>query len=50
LIKKWGEVPLGDRYVGNITVSGNTIHIEKDRGGSSGVVDQDKTIRVQLIH
>lgn len=48
LIKKWVEVPLGDRYVGNITVSGNTIHIEKDRGGSSGVIDKDKTIRLEL--
>ena len=48
LIKKWGEVPLGDRYVGNVTVSGNTIHIEKDRGGHTGVVDKDKTIRLEL--
>jgi hypothetical protein len=50
LIKKWGEVPLGDRYVGNVTVSGNTIHIEKDHGGSTGVVDKDKTIRLELTH
>lgn len=47
LIKKWGEVPLGDRYVGNVTVKGNTIHIEKDRG-PTGVVDKDKTIRLEL--
>lgn len=50
LIKKWGEVPLGDRYAGNITVSGNTIHIEKDRGGYTGVIDKDQTIRVELTH
>ena len=49
LIKKLGEVPLGDRYVGKITVTGNSVHIEADRHDpSTGVVEQDKVIRLEL--
>jgi hypothetical protein len=47
LIKKWGELPLGDRYAGSITLKGNTIHIGKDNG-PTGVVDKDKTIRIEF--
>ena len=49
LIKKWGEVPLGDRYDGNVTVDGNTIRIGKDHGPAGGS-DKDRTIRLELAH
>jgi len=49
LIKKLGEVPLGDRYVGKITVTGNSVHIEADRHDpSTQVVERDKVIRLDL--
>jgi hypothetical protein len=50
LIKKWGGAPLGDRYDGNVTVSGNTIRIEKDRGPYGSGTDKGKTIKVDLAH
>src|SRR5262249_61623054 len=49
LIRKLGEVPLGDRYDGKVTVSGNRILIEADkRKPTAGVVDKDKVIRLEM--
>jgi hypothetical protein len=49
LIRKLGEVPLGDRYDGKVTVSGNSLLISADKHNpTAGVVDKDKVIRLEM--
>ena len=50
IVKKLSEIPLGDRYEGDITVKGNTIHIGKDEyAHTAGLFKNDTDVKVDIV-
>jgi hypothetical protein len=50
LIKKLGDIALGDRYDGNISVKGDVLLIGKDKNSyPSGLFKKDTAIKIDLV-
>lgn len=47
IIRRLAEMPLGDRYAGEITVKGNSVRIGKDRNPlSAGVFEEEAVLKI----
>lgn len=50
IIKKLGEIPLGDRYEGNLSVKGDVLHIGKDKySHAAELFNVDTDIKIESL-
>lgn len=50
IVKKLSEIPLGDRYEGDISVKGNIIHVGKDEyAQTAGLFKHDSDLKIDIV-